>query len=810
MIKINKLNKYYNKGKAGELHVIDNTTLEFKTTGLVCILGESGSGKTTLLNTLGGLDTFQGGHITIDHQEFDRYSGKEIEKLRNAKFGYIFQDQFLLQDNTVEYNIRLALNSYEISEEEKAARIDYVLQAVDMKKYKKRLISQLSGGQKQRIAIARALVKSPEVIFADEPTGNLDEANTLRIMSIIKKISKECLIILVTHERRIAEFFADRILSISNGRIVKDIYTEAKHAYCYNDDTSLYLKEYEKETYSSHNVSINLYNSGGENEIKLNMVFLNGKLYIQSTTEAEVVYLTSQDEQQLIDEARPELEISQIEEFDYTLKPICKNKDPKLSFKETLKLASENRKRIGRKQIFLILTFIITSILMVIAATDYMTAITIDKKSIVAEDSHYVSVVGKRNSSAKTEQYYNSFNDIYSSFLKNALAKDIYIDLDAKLSFTYAGFRQTKQLDYSISEFSYVTLEHFKKETLICGRLPENRFEIIIDKWLIDVFENSDSVFTSLMPDMQSFLGLIVKSDITAQNLTIVGICDTNEPTVYIDKYTGISTASWAEKVASIAQLQKEYPKQYDKTMLAKDEVLVSDAVYKKAVLEGKNTYLVKSGEEFKIAGTFPEEFGAAYVIEDKYYNSFLSMYIKSSRRFLIYSDEKEKLLNYFNENVAGFDTTFVKLIATDNYSEYLAKYKAARAVTINTRLIVTAAIFTLSMLMLYFTMKSNAMRRVQELTVYRLLGITKGSILAAFVLEIIEITSCTVLPVVLISSSIVKAIAATPSLQSDIVYPWYAAGLLLLFIYTVNILVGILPVYHIIKLPPAQIAKRV
>lgn len=810
MIKINKLDKFYNKGRTDEIHVIDNTTLEFQDTGLVCILGESGSGKTTFINTLGGLDTFQSGRIEIDGQEFDRYSAGEMEKLRNAKFGYIFQDRFLLQEYTVAYNIRLALNLYDISEAEKEARMDYVLQAVGMKKYKKRLVSQLSGGQKQRVAIARALVKSPRIIFADEPTGNLDEANTMRIMSIIKKISKDCLVILVTHEKRIAEFFADRILFIHEGRVIKDSKHQSKHTYRYSDDTNLYLKEYEKKTLQCHNISIDLYNSGSGNEIRLNMVCYEGKLYIQSLNEEEAVLLTSGDEMQLIDAARPELDISRPEDFDYSLKPIAMNREPKLSLRELLRLANENRKMIGRKQVFLILTFLITAVLMVLAAADYMTAVTIDKKSIVKEDSHYVSVAGKRNSSAKTEQYYNSFNRIYDSFLDNALAKDLYIDLDAKLSFSYAGFRQTKQLDYSISDFSYVTLEHLKKEDLIGGRMPENRFEIIIDKWLIDVFENSDSVFTSLMPGMKSFLNLQVKSDITAQKLTIVGICDTGEPTVYIDKYTGISTASWAEKIASLAQLQKTYTGQYDKVSLAADEILVSESVYEKTALEGRNTYTAKSGKSFRIAGSFPDEFGAAYVIDDKYYDSFLTMYIKSSRRFLIYTDNKGALLDYFNNNLGGFDTTFVKMEAADNYSEHMAKYKAEQAVTMNTRLIVTAAIFALSMLVLYFTMKSNAMRRAKELTVYRLVGIAKRSILSAFILEIIAITSCTVLPAVLITGGVVKFIAGTPSLQSELVYPWYADGLLLLLIYTVNILVGIVAVYQIIKLPPAQIAKRV
>lgn len=206
MIHIRNLNKYYYKGKTNEIHVINNTTITLEDTGLICILGESGSGKTTLMNTISGLDDFYDGEMEIDGVTIKRYGERKQERVRDEKFGYIFQNYYLLQERTVEYNLMLALSLYDISDEEKTERIDYVLRAVDMWKYKKRLISQLSGGQQQRIAIARALAKAPKVIFADEPTGNLDEKNTMRIMGILKKISKTCLVVVVTHEKSIADF----------------------------------------------------------------------------------------------------------------------------------------------------------------------------------------------------------------------------------------------------------------------------------------------------------------------------------------------------------------------------------------------------------------------------------------------------------------------------------------------------------------------------------------------------------------------------------------------------------------------------
>ena len=222
MIKIEKLDKYFYKGKSNENHVLREVSLELDATGLVCILGESGSGKTTLLNAMGGLDTFQSGAISIEDTVLKKYEPKKMEKLRNEKFGYIFQNYYLLQDYTVAYNIKLALNVFELSEEEKEERVDYVLDALDMKKYKKKLVSQLSGGQQQRVSIARALVKSPDIILADEPTGNLDTASSHDVLGLLKLAAKQFqqTIILITHDNDIAQM-ADRIVRIEDGLIVK-------------------------------------------------------------------------------------------------------------------------------------------------------------------------------------------------------------------------------------------------------------------------------------------------------------------------------------------------------------------------------------------------------------------------------------------------------------------------------------------------------------------------------------------------------------------------------------------------------------
>ena len=226
MIKIEKVNKYFNRRRKNQIHIINNTSLTIGDTGLVAILGQSGSGKTTLLNAIGGLDKINSGKIYINGNKITKRRTNTVDKIRNINIGYIFQDYKLIENMTVFENIAISLKMNGIkNKKEIEKRVNYVLEAVNMYRYRNRPAGMLSGGEKQRIAIARAIVKNPSIVIADEPTGNLDSKNSLEIMNIIKAISKEKLVILVTHEVELAKFYATRILEIQDGKIIKDIET---------------------------------------------------------------------------------------------------------------------------------------------------------------------------------------------------------------------------------------------------------------------------------------------------------------------------------------------------------------------------------------------------------------------------------------------------------------------------------------------------------------------------------------------------------------------------------------------------------
>lgn len=220
MIQVTNLTKVYKSKNKNMCIALDNISFTLPSKGLVFIIGKSGSGKSTLLNMIGGLDSVTDGKINVFGNDIHKYNENKLYSYRSNMVGFIFQDFHLLDDLTVEENIALSLK---LEKEEIGDKINKVLKEVDLDGYNNRYPYELSGGQKQRVAIARALVKNPEVILADEPTGNLDSNTTKQIIEIIKRISKNKLVIIVSHNLYDAYDYADRIIELSDGHILNDL-----------------------------------------------------------------------------------------------------------------------------------------------------------------------------------------------------------------------------------------------------------------------------------------------------------------------------------------------------------------------------------------------------------------------------------------------------------------------------------------------------------------------------------------------------------------------------------------------------------
>ena len=213
--------KFKSPNKDEEIVALDHLSLVLPDKGFIAIYGASGCGKSTLLNVLGGLDFANEGEMIVNGRKTSKFSVSDWNSYRNQEVGFIFQNYYLLPHLTVAENIAITLQMSKQTKDMNE-KIHEALKAVDLVKFEKRYPKSLSGGQQQRVAIARALITNPTIILADEPTGALDEKSSKIVMSTLKEISKEHLVVMVTHNERMAKEYADRMIEISYGKILND------------------------------------------------------------------------------------------------------------------------------------------------------------------------------------------------------------------------------------------------------------------------------------------------------------------------------------------------------------------------------------------------------------------------------------------------------------------------------------------------------------------------------------------------------------------------------------------------------------
>ena len=220
IIEINNVSKIYKVGSE-RIQALDNVNLTINKGEFCCLLGTSGSGKSTLLNVMAGIEKLSSGEIIIRNRKINKMSERQLSIFRQKYLGFIFQAYNLIASLTAAENVELPLIFKEVIPKKRKKMVKEIMNAVGLKDRAKHKPSQMSGGQQQRVGIARAFVGAPEIVFADEPTGNLDSKTTMEIMALIKEIAKKNnqTIVMVTHDVRLAEF-ADKIVNIHDGKIV--------------------------------------------------------------------------------------------------------------------------------------------------------------------------------------------------------------------------------------------------------------------------------------------------------------------------------------------------------------------------------------------------------------------------------------------------------------------------------------------------------------------------------------------------------------------------------------------------------------
>lgn len=477
MINVKNLNKYYFKGSKNELHVINNTSIQLPDQGLISFLGHSGSGKTTLLNVIGGLDKATG---KIDYNDFvmNNYNMHQIDLYRLENIGYVFQNYNLLQDETVYDNLKLALEIFGITDQKEVdSRIEYALKAIGMYKYRKKKAYALSGGQQQRVSIARALVKKCKIILADEPTGNLDSENTVEVMNILKKISKSSLVLLVTHDRNIANFYSDKIYELKDGSIINEFVPSEDEKLNVSFDNNIYLRDLNQTIEKTNYGDIKVY-FDKETDLDFSLVIKNGTVYIDSKMPIKIVNETNVT---LLDEHYKDISKDDIDfKFDNSWYQKGKKRNLFIEFLKNIKEGFKKFKTGSRKMKFLYFSLGLIGFLLATSFIIFTNSKTVDESEFFY-NKNFSTLVNE------------NFETVESGVLKDVY-NDGFVDKVFEPTLVNASFyKQITFMQSSVysKELKVVPLYTDKVE-LFMGNYPTSDNQIIIPyEYAVEMVDNS-------------------------------------------------------------------------------------------------------------------------------------------------------------------------------------------------------------------------------------------------------------------------------------------------------------------------------
>lgn len=579
MIKVKNLNKYFNKGKSNQIHVINDTSIELPSTGLISFLGHSGSGKTTLLNVIGGLDKANGS-IAYDDLEMNKYNMHKIDEFRSKHIGYVFQNYNLLKSETVYDNLKIALEVIGVTNlEEIDKRIEYTLKAVGMYKYRKKKAYALSGGQQQRVSIARALIKNCKIIIADEPTGNLDSNNTIEVMNILKKISKDTLVLMVTHETDIASFYSDYIFELKDGSIVNQYDNNGDKTLKRDDSNTVYLKDMNKLEYETEIGNIKIYSDSENVDLAdISLIVKNGTIFINSSQSIKIANNTNL---KIVDSHYEDIKKADVEEFNYNTSWYRDLKENKHFIKKLFYLIKSSfisLKNVKKRIKFLYLALAFIGLVWAISIVALINATIVDV-STYSYNENYTPI---------REVFLNEQVDMYNELLKNDLIKDA-----KKLYEADVNFNKRMTYNYEIGYSCSALASYYDSDVLLYkGDKPTDNLGVAISKTIADkiIAASSNRLNYDLLINEYIKIG--------DDKYKITGITTNDNQMIYVSEseYFRVINLGGCFRKNTINVL-----KSYKDYRYAKNE-LYSDGCKIYSIIEGRDVDLTSSVNEVLIS----------------------------------------------------------------------------------------------------------------------------------------------------------------------------------------------------------------
>ena len=807
MIKLRGVNKYFNKGKKNEIHVINDTTLNLGTKGLVALLGPSGCGKTTMLNAIGGLDKVNGGDIFVDGVKITGRSTSKVDEIRNLNIGYIFQDYKLVDNMTVYENVAMVLRMIGIRDEEEIRkRIEYILQTLGIYRYRNRMADMLSGGERQRVGIARAIAKNPKIIIADEPTGNLDSANTIEIMNIIKAISRNRLVVLVTHEVELARFYASRIIELKDGKVEADYENKTDDNLDYRLDNKFYLRDFEKqESLRDGDVSVNFY-GGADDDLNIDIVIKNGNIYIKSKEDRRIEVIDSNSAIEFVDDHYKEIDKSLYEEYDFDFDKVVDSeiKEKYSSIIGFLPSLARGFKKIVNYPLIkklLFVGFLLAGVFITYSLSSIYASLDVKDEDFISSNKDYLTVDIPKISTEKYLEYENMDSVAYM------FPKSANINMKFKMDFYY----QTSYAQ-SVMTGSLTDKNTIGESDLISGRLPENPQEIAVDKLTLMRLLNQPTLKQVGISDIQQMLGKKLSMD-SMKDFEIVGITDKNQPLIYADPsmfipmiYNSADQETYddtadGDKTAKIIYDYQTYDAEYTvkKGRLPENdyETIVPLSMSEQMPLN-KEIDVKVNDRKLKVVGYYesPENV-QSYLVNQ---NTIKYLMIAEAGGFSVAPADRDsavEALRSQNINVRG------------SYDAEREAYLSDRSDNTRSTIILGVIMLAISLIEILLMTRSSFLSRIKEIGIYRAIGVKKTDIYKMFLGEIVAITTVSSVVGIGIMSYILYKLCRISYLASMFALnPAVILGAVAI-VYVFNSLVGLIPVFSTMRKTPAAILAR-
>lgn len=799
MISVKGLQKYFFRHKKNEIHVLNDMTIDFPDRGLVVLLGASGSGKTTLLNVIGGLDSVQGGTIQFDQQVLEGYDSATWDKIRNESIGYIFQNYNLLPHLSVYENIALVLKMMGITHESDIEhRVHYMLNAVNMYPYRKKKSTQLSGGQQQRVAIARALVKNPRVIIADEPTGNLDSKNTLEIMNIIKEISKEKLVILVTHEKDLANIYGDRIIEIKDGQVIHDFDNDPSHEHALSDDNIVYLKDLvHPSTWEDPYVTLDLYQDidSPMEKMKIRLIIKNRTLYLDVDTPIEKVRLLDKSSNLMIkDEHYVKKDKQTMLETTFRTEALS-NRDVErnyktiVSLKQIFMLALQKIIYSSRKGKLMLFSFILSGAVIAVVVAMAAASIIPDYSSRQFE-KNYVYV---------QDSILNRVS--YDALLRMLEDSDEYY-INTLDSITVSIVDPTSDQQ----SFGRINTGHdiidYVDNPLVLGRKPIAQNEFMITTTMADDFIDGPGAEFGIWSYQHLMIEQYTLNDLDAK---LVGIIESEISVVYTTRaFANVLNPAYLltddVNIQVLGSLAIEDVNLMSGSVPIGDQVVISQALYNSlsegAPLSGPWPKTLDQ-LAYPISGVFLGTewiaIGADSIVEEVRFNV--------THNYYVYTTDPDAL---------------VEALEDDNTTAYLEidqiaqNFRQAMVEVRVTMSIVALVVIGFALIGFYFIMHSSMVSRIYEIAVYRALGMKKSELRTSFLVEILILSTVTSLLGYLFAAyGLIQANDTLIGMFRLFLVNPISVIIGIVIVYLVNLIGGMIPIMLLLRKTPAQILSQ-